>query len=936
MKGRSKRIIAMLSVAVMLVGQCCTVLAEEVTNSTEVVEASEIGIEEQAVETTSEAATVAEEIAEAVTEEAVTETVVEETAEVATEEVVTETVVEETVEAVTEEAVMETVAEETAETVTEAATETMVEEDLAYVPMLLVEEDLANVPMLLAEESTLLAPTNVKWTEGYTGITYENPNTEEVWLIAVLYSADGSWQTYTSFHTSWGWNWEVETYFAQHMKFETDYYVTLYVMSGELTDGEAVTTCESSEYKASTEKFSYTCPEKIATPSNIKFYTNGVVTWDAVEGASGYNVWLYDVSGGAQDIVMMYNVSENSCSVKYAMEDTDTKTYSVAVQTISGDMTKYSSSDESALVEWEPVPETELQAATDLGWSDETPGMLEFYNPNVQEISIDIRIKNGAEIVGWWGTSAWVPGIVSVDSHWDIEESGDYTYEVKLYPYGEEKDGDFTTGCVSTCTEVYTYVKPDKQLATPTNIKWSETEAGVVTWDAVAGAGDYLVRLYEVTDGAANPVIGYYSSSPTENFVNKMAEGKSYAVKVKALSKNIEEATHSEESELVYLDASAAVDEVNTALSTQVDSLSSDSTKEDVKAAADAVKSEFADSKNNLQYAMQTNDETQSQIEKLEELYEEKLGVTSNKNVAEDTGIDASKVSLLGASLNATQAGEVSFNMSKPDEETQKDLITHSRFNNAICFSMDLEGAGVTPGNLDIPVTVTMPCPEGININKLCIIHYAADGSSEYLDVRQNADGTISFTVTHFSEFVFGEEEETTPDDENTSSDNNNATSNSGAGNATQTSTSSSTKKVKPWVPTTEDEKERYSFLGRDKVNYIVGTEGGYKAELVNMMQGSMFVDAVKAAAADYSIARTYNVKIDGKLTYETAAPAMFVLNIPEEYLAENREYKMVCVSKDGEVIVLDDLDTAAETISFLTNKFYAFALVYKDAVVTE
>ncbi len=886
MKGRFKRIIAMLSIAVMLVGQCGAVLAEEGTALTEVIEASEIGIEQEEAEVTVETTTAVEE-----TTEVETETVVVEATEVETE-----TLVEETTEVETETAVEETTEVETA------------------------VEDLANVPMLLAEEATtLLAPTNVKWTSGYTGITYDNPNTEEVWLIAVLYSGDGTYQTYTSYHTGSSYDWGVDTYFSEFMRYAGDYYVTLYVVSGELSDGEAYSSYESSDYKASTEVFTYTCPEQIAVPSNINFYVNGIVTWDAVDGASGYNVYLYNVSNGEKKLVTIYSTSETACNISYNMPDVATNTYSVTVQTLSGDMTKYSSSDESAMIEWQSAITLPTEAVTELKWSDEIPGMVEFYNPNVQEVSFEVQVKKGEEIISWWETSAYTLGKITLNTYYDIEESGEYTFKVKVYPYGEETNGDFTTGYVSTCTEVYTYVKPDKQVATPTNIQWSETNAGVVTWDAVDGARSYLVRLYDVTDGVLEHVIGNMSSSTTRNFVDKMAEGKSYAVAVKAYSKNIEEATHSEESKLVYLDDSAAVEVVNNALSAQVDSLTSDSSAADVQAATDAIKSEFADSKNNLQYAMQTNDETQAQIEKLETLYEDKLGITSNTNVAEDTGIDANKVSLLGASLNATQAGEVSFNMTKPDVETQKDLITHSRFNNAICFSMDLEGAGVEPGNLAIPVTVTMPCPAGININKLCIIHYAADGSSEYLDVRKNADGTISFTVTHFSEFVFGEEESKNETE------------------SSSTKSNSSSKKVeKPWTPTTEDEKERYSYFGREKVSYIVGTEGGYKAELVNMMQGRLFFNSVEAAVADYTIARTYNVEVDGKLVYETAMPAMFILDIPEAYLAENREYKMVCVSKNGEISILEDLDMDADTITFLTNKYYAFALVYKDIVIAE
>lgn len=281
---------------------------------------------------------------------------------------------------------------------------------------------------------------------------------------------------------------------------------------------------------------------------------------------------------------------------------------------------------------------------------------------------------------------------------------------------------------------------------------------------------------------------------------------------------------------------------------------------------------------------------------------------------AEEIGIGASDIKLLGAALNAEEAGEVAFSVTKPSEVLKDTLLGKVTAKNPIVFSMDIAGAGVNSGNLAVPITITMPRP--IETSYVGIYHFTSENEYEPVTVRNNPDGTISFTITHFSEFVFYEVEEAT--DSNSSS------------------SSTSQKKSKPWKPTTEDEKARYSVFGREKLNYIVGTEGGYKAELVNAMQGRLFFDAVDAAKGDYTVARTYNVEIDGKLVYETTAPAMFVLDIPTEYQAAGRDYKMVCVSKGGEVIILDDLDAAAETITFLTNKYYAFALIYKDAAITE
>jgi hypothetical protein len=135
---------------------------------------------------------------------------------------------------------------------------------------------------------------------------------------------------------------------------------------------------------------------------------------------------------------------------------------------------------------------------------------------------------------------------------------------------------------------------------------------------------------------------------------------------------------------------------------------------------------------------------------------------TKVESLDEDLGIDTDSVSILGAALNATEAGKVTFNLSMPDEDTQKKLIeSNTQFTKAIVLDLSLDGAGIQKGqDLAIPVTVTMSAPAGIAIDKLTVLHYNADNTSyETLTVRENSDKTISFTVTHFSNFVFAEKE---------------------------------------------------------------------------------------------------------------------------------------------------------------------------------
>lgn len=52
--------------------------------------------------------------------------------------------------------------------------------------------------------------------------------------------------------------------------------------------------------------------------------------------------------------------------------------------------------------------------------------------------------------------------------------------------------------------------------------------------------------------------------------------------------------------------------------------------------------------------------------------------------------------------------------------------------------------------------------------------------------------------------------------------------------------------------------------------------------------------------------------------------------------LPDNREFRMICVTEKGVPVILKDLDSNPENITFATDTYYAFALVYKDIVVVK
>lgn len=56
--------------------------------------------------------------------------------------------------------------------------------------------------------------------------------------------------------------------------------------------------------------------------------------------------------------------------------------------------------------------------------------------------------------------------------------------------------------------------------------------------------------------------------------------------------------------------------------------------------------------------------------------------------------------------------------------------------------------------------------------------------------------------------------------------------------------------------------------------------------------------------------------------------------SIPKELRAVDCEFEMICVTEKGVPIILKDQDKDPAPITISTDKFYAFALAYKDAKV--
>ncbi len=154
--------------------------------------------------------------------------------------------------------------------------------------------------------------------------------------------------------------------------------------------------------------------------------------------------------------------------------------------------------------------------------------------------------------------------------------------------------------------------------------------------------------------------------------------------------------------------------------------------------------------------------------------------------------------------------------------------------------------------------------------------------------------------------------------------------------NGTSSSSSSSAgntgkKGGKTWEPVTPDELKRYACMGKEEVHYIQPKDNACQIVIENAMQGPLCFEAFEALLGDYTIGRTYNIYEPSDISYSMEEKIQFTIEIPSAIYKDDREYKMICVTEGGLPVMYDDLDTDPETVTIKTDKFYAYALVYRQ-----
>lgn len=111
-------------------------------------------------------------------------------------------------------------------------------------------------------------------------------------------------------------------------------------------------------------------------------------------------------------------------------------------------------------------------------------------------------------------------------------------------------------------------------------------------------------------------------------------------------------------------------------------------------------------------------------------------------------------VGLVGGGLN-TEAGDETAGLSVEQGDAAELKETFTR---KAAFDISFEAGGEIKSELELPVIVSMPLPEGFTANNLKLYHIHEGGEPEELNIRVR-DGKVSFVTDSFSTFIFAQNE---------------------------------------------------------------------------------------------------------------------------------------------------------------------------------
>lgn len=114
---------------------------------------------------------------------------------------------------------------------------------------------------------------------------------------------------------------------------------------------------------------------------------------------------------------------------------------------------------------------------------------------------------------------------------------------------------------------------------------------------------------------------------------------------------------------------------------------------------------------------------------------------------------------------------------------------------------------------------------------------------------------------------------------------------------------------------------------------YQILNNGGYNITINHHEQGPLCDAAFKYAQGhDWLVTDYFNIVVNNSYsTYETPNNVRIQLTIPDDLIVSGRKWRMICVSRNGSIYSFADEDANDSTITFTTNRFYAYAMSYND-----
>ena len=523
---------------------------------------------------------------------------------------------------------------------------------------------------------------------------------------------------------------------------------------------------ESSEWSEWSEYRIYTKPDKqLATVECWWDEENpGVICWNPVEGAWGYMTELYSAWSGNR--VSYSSEFRGMMQIDYsdAIARVGEGKYYVKVWALSSDIDTCANGDKATSEIYDATSEDFAAPVAQWGWAGDGYNAPNAWNTSWTQAGIRVYDLHAEKLNSDSGAWEWFGDTRVEGREYDsfmtrarILESGTYRFCVRAW-YKLE-DGSHKVSAWSDWVEK-TYTKPEQKLGNVTGA-WDKDRPGVYCWNLVDNATGYWAELHKVEldnerpNGISTKSMytspGKFKEADFSKEISSNGAGQYYVI-VRALSNDIDACANGDGVKSEIYNTRTTSDAVKEAVQ---EALEQAKQSGDAAAAVEALKEKASISE--IAVSMQTDAAVLEGMKELEGLYKQQKGITvESPVVTEAAGVDASKVNIAGAALNAADDSAISLHIDVAKEGNRVD-VPANHYAGSVQLDISLMNGATAIHELKMPVTVTMPIPNGLAAGKLVIVHYDQNGKGENVGFKTNGDGTVTFTVTHFSTFLFAE-----------------------------------------------------------------------------------------------------------------------------------------------------------------------------------